>query len=234
MSPTSVSGGPPPGKPLAAAIREALERSRSRARPLRPPATRMIVVLAVALAVALCFEMLLGLRPDVTALGTTLLVVPALARVALAVLLLVLAMREGVPGSGPAAVVRRAALLAVPPALVLLAIWLQEASPATPPAGLREWLEGAASCYPRELLAALPALVLAVWLVGRAYPLRPVFAMVAAATGAALVADAALHVTCPQTAWSHTLGVHGAAVATLSLVAAGIGRLVARSRRDAR
>ncbi len=231
MTPSTSSGGPRYGQPLPPRIREALDRASGSVRPVWSPGTRAVLVVSIALATAAGLGVALGLRPDASRLGLVLLVGPVVVRVVAASILLVLAMRECIPGSGPATVIGRGALLTVPPVLALLAAWLYIASPAIPPADFREWLRGVAPCYPSELLVALPAAGLVYWLVARAFALRSMFAMTAGATGAALVADAALHLTCPQTAWSHTLGVHGSAVATVALAAAVFGRLIDRARR---
>ncbi len=231
MNPSTSSGGPWSGHPLPPRIREALDRASRPVRPVWSPGMRAALVVSLALMTAAGLGVVLGLRPDAPRLGVVLRVGPVLVRVLAASTLLLLAMRECIPGSGPATAIGRGTLLAVPPILVLLAAWLYIASPGIPPADFREWLRGVAPCYPRELLVALPAAGLVYWLVARAFPLRSMFAMTAGATGAALVADAALHLTCPQTAWSHTLGVHGAAVATVALAAAVIGRLVDKTRR---
>ncbi len=229
MSP-SASGGDVSASPLPPRLREAVLRASGAVRPVGSPAARAALVAALALLAAVALGAVVGLRPDASGLGLAALVGPAIVRLLAAWALLVLAMREGVPGSGPAAAVRVGSLMAVPLVLVLLAAWLAGSSPAAPPFDLGAWIRGAEGCWPREVLLALPAAVLVVWLLARAYPLRPAFATTAGAAGAALIADAALHLTCPQTAWSHTLGVHGAAVASVALVAAVAGSLLARRR----
>jgi hypothetical protein len=212
------------------ALREALRRDTRPVRALLPPSVRMLIVLLVAFGAAAILISLAGLRLDRDILDPRLLWIPAVVRVLAGVALILLAMREGVPGSGGPGVLRYGSLLAVPVLLTLLTEWvaLRAGGPTVP--GLSPQLSSALGCYPREVLLAIPALFVFAWLLARAYPVRPVFAATAGAGGAGLIADAVLHLVCPATALSHTLLVHGGAVASIAAVAACIGWLAARRR----
>jgi hypothetical protein len=212
------------------ALREALRRDTRPVRPLLPPAVRMLIVLLVAFGAAAILISLAGLRPDRDMLDPRLLWIPAMVRVLAGVVLILLALREGVPGSGVPGVLRYGSLLGAPILLTLLTEWVALRAGGTTVPGLWTQMKNSLGCYPREVLLAIPALFAIAWLLARAYPLRPVFAATAGATGAGLVADAVLHLTCPVTTLSHTLLVHGGAVVSVAAVAALIGWLAARRR----
>lgn len=219
---TSGTQGPPPALP--AGLREALRRDSRPVRPLLPPIVRTLLVAAVALAAILLALGVAGLRPDFPSLGPLLLWVPTLARLAAGAALILLAFREGVPGSGGSAPLRAVALLGAPVLLALLAEWVAAATAGEmPPLAASLGARSPVSCFPVGVVLALPAVFLLGFLLARAYPLRPVFAATAGALGAGLVADAGLHLTCPVTAASHTLLVHGGAVAAVAAAAAAIG-----------
>ena len=213
------------------ALRAALRRDPGPVRPLLPPAARTIIVLAIALGAGGLLIFLAGVRPDRAALDPRLFWTPAVVRILAGALLILLAMREGVPGSGSAAIVKYTSLLGAPVLLTLLTDWVAStARGSMETAGYLTQLQGALGCYPSEVLVAIPAILFIAWLLARAYSLRPVFAAMAGATGAGLIADAVLHLTCPMTAMFHTLLIHGSAVASLAAIAAGIGWLAGRRR----
>ena len=213
------------------ALREALRRDAGPVRPLLPPAARTMIVLAVAGGAAAVLITLAGLRPDRGILDPKLFWAPAVVRVLAGLILILLAMREAVPGSGGPAVVRHTSLFSVPILLTFLTDWVASRSRRGFGNGNAwEQVTGAFGCYPREVLVTIPVLLVIAWFLARAYPLRPIFAAMAGATGAALMADAVLHLTCPMTAMMHTLLVHGGAVVSVALLAAAIGWLVDRRR----
>lgn len=222
-------GSPAPPFVLPEVLREALHRDAGPVRPFQPPGVRLLLVLATALLAGGTLIAIVGLRSDWNVLDPALLWAPAAARVLAGIVLVYLGLREGIPGSGPTAPARVLALLGTPVLLILLTEWVARdataRSASTSPA-----MQGVLGCYPKEMLLALPALVVLVWLLARAYPLRPVFALAAGALGAALISDAALHITCSMTAVGHTLFVHGGAVATIGVVASAAGLVLARSR----
>jgi hypothetical protein len=219
----------PAVRPLPEALREALRHDTAAVRPLLPPAGRTLLALGVAVTAAALLIGFAGLRPDRDSLNPMLLWTPAVVRILAGLILMLLAMREGVPGSGAPGVVRYSALLGAPLLLTLLTEWVDFGARG-PMSSASLWVQfkSALGCYPREILLTLPALLFIAWLLARAYPLRPVFTAAAGGTGAALIADAVLHLTCPMTNMVHTLVVHGGAVATVAAVCAGIGWLVGR------
>lgn len=218
---------------LPQALRETVLRDLRPVRPLLPPVHRTLAVLLAALAAAAAFVAIFGIRPDAPALGPALLWIPAALRVGAGGLLVSLALREGVPGSGPPAAARLAAFAGTPLLLVLLAEWVHSAAGSSVPVALLGAGRGL-GCYPREVLVAVPGLVIFGWLLARAYPLKPLFAATIGTTGAGLVADAALHLVCPQSAAPHVLLVHGGAVATVvaAALAFALAHRWARQRRS--
>ncbi|RPH56414.1 DUF1109 domain-containing protein [bacterium] len=232
MTEASTSGtqGPPP--PFPAALREALRRDARPVRPLFSPGVRALLVTLVALsAIPLALGMR-GLRPDGESLGPVLLWIPALVRIAAGAALVLLALREGVPGQGAPPLLRAAALVGTPLLLVLLARWVAAGAVGGMPMMMDGDMGGRTpeECFPRLMMLAAPALLFLGWLLARAYPLRPVTAMIAGALGAGLLADAALHLICPFTAVRHMLLVHGGAVAVLAAMAVLAGWVLGRLR----
>ncbi len=223
MTEDTIPRGQTARRPLPEALREALHRDMRPVRPLLPPITRAILVLSIALIGAGILLAIVGVRPDQGRLGPGSLWGPAVMRIGVGFFLLFLALREGVPGSGGPSRVQRGALAGTAILLLALTEWGAAGGAASVPSSIAPGMRNLLGCYPKEILVALPALLLFSWLLARAYPLRPVFAATAGATGAALVADAVLHLTCPMTALSHTLFVHGGAVASIAAVAAGLG-----------
>jgi hypothetical protein len=81
-------------------------------------------------------------------------------------------------------------------------------------------------------MLGLPALMLTIFLVVRALPVRPPWAGALAGLGAGLLADGVWHLVCPVCTLRHLLLWHGAATATM----VGVGFLlgVAWERRGTR
>jgi hypothetical protein len=212
------------------ALRRALQRDQRPVQPLLCPAARLLIVLLVASGAAAVLMSLAGLRPDRAMLDSQLLWIPAAVRLLAGLFLILLALREGVPGSGAPGVTGYGSLLGGPILLALLTEWVARRTGGATLPGLVTQATGALGCFPREVLLAIPALFVFAWLLARAYPLRPVFAATAGAAGVGLLADAVLHLICPVTILSHTLLVHGGAVVTLAAVAACVGWIAARRR----
>ena len=189
------------------------------------PDYRAISVLAIGVVVAAVYLALIGIRADAPRLGPVLVWLPAVLRLAAGAWLILLALREASPSDGAPWRVRTAALLVVP-------LVLAGSAEALARAGSGGSGVGPLLCYAKIVVLAIPATFFAGWLLERAYPLRPVFASVAAILGAALLAETALHLTCPATSQTHTLLIHGGALATAAAVGAALGwrRLISRMR----
>jgi hypothetical protein len=233
LSDTWTSRGQDPTLSLPAPLREALRRDSRPVRPLLSPAVRTLFITVMALAAIPLALGMLGLRPDDQMLGPVLLWVPAAVRIAAGGALILLAMREGIPGLGAPAPLRAAALLGAPVLLVLLAQWVAAGSIGSMPMIERmaaDMGRDPLDCFPREIMLAVPGVALLCLLLARAHPVRPGFAAAAGALGAGLIVDAALHLICPFAALGHTLLLHGGALAGLTAAAAGIGCALGRRR----
>ncbi len=214
--------------PLSPALREALNRDARPVRPILPTLARTIAVSLTALALCVAAVAVHGVRADSAELGLARLWLPALMRVAAGVWLIHLALRSAQPAGGPSRRLQLAGALLAPILLAVLAEWLSTGAGRR--SSFHSWFAAALGCYPLETAIALPAAILLGWLLARAYPIRPVFTAAVGAAGAGVIADAAMHLSCPVRDWTHTLLVHGAAVATVSLAAALLGMVTLRRR----
>lgn len=227
MSETTTAQGGEAVRPMPEALRQAVRRDPGPVRPLLAPGARLLLVVLAAVLAGVALIAVKGVRVDRELLGPALLWVPAFGRFIAGAFLVHLALRAGVPGAGPSRPVRRAALAGAPVLFLALTEWVARAAAAAglmvdlPPAMARHAL----GCYPMEIVVALPGVLLAAWLLARAYPLRPVAAATLGGLGAGLLADAVLHLVCPLPAASHVLSVHGGALATLAAASALLGWL---------
>jgi hypothetical protein len=201
--------------PLPEALQRALDADHRAVRPLRPAWIRALWVAAWAGLALAALPLLVGLRADVRSLGLALTWGGAMLEGLAGVGLVVLALRESVPGSGVTPARGAAALGAGIAVQVLVAVfcWVRCGVPlgSFPPAG--------AHCFSAEGALALPAFALTMVLVVRAYAVRPRWAGVLGGAGAGLLTDGAWHLICPYTELSHVLVWHGGAVLAL----AGLG-----------
>jgi hypothetical protein len=111
--------------------------------------------------------------------------------------------------------------------LVGVATWMH--SPGMPYiAG--QGLQKGIGCASHDTALALPALVVTLWLVFRALPLRPSVAGLLGGTGAAVTADALIHILCPMSDLRHVLVWHTGAIFGLALVGWVAGKLWERAK----
>ncbi len=200
---------------LPEALRRALEADPRPVRPLPPPLRRASWVALWAGLLLLVLPFATGIRNDAAALGFGLCWGAAVLEGMAGLAVVLLALREAVPGSGASVAVRTSALIAVPvvQAAVAVLTWLRRGMPEShfPPEG--------AHCIPMESTLALPALALTLFLATRAYAVRPRWAGVLGGAGVGLLTDGVWHLICPLADLGHTLLWHGSAV--LALVAFG-------------
>lgn len=188
-------------------------------KPVAPPAVRLVLVALWGLAALVGVPALVGLRFNASELGFWLLW-GATAGEALAGLLLVfLALREGIPGLGASRGVVGSALAAA--FLVELGVALLTHARCPCPARFGPGV----ACFASETLLGIPALVLTLFLVVRAYPLSPPRAGLLGGVGAGLLADALQHLVCPVSDPRHVLVWHLGAVILLGLLGLGLGLL---------
>jgi hypothetical protein len=145
------------------------------------------------------------------------------------IVLIGMALREAIPGSGvPIGAVTVAVGTGVlMQILVGIATWMH--SPGKP------YIEGKAltagvGCATQDTALALPALVVTLWLVFRALPLRPSIAGLLGGTGAGVTADAVIHILCPMSDLRHVLVWHTGVIIGLIVTGWAIGELWERKR----
>lgn len=194
------------------ALRRALDADHRAVCPLRPAWARAFwVALWAALALAV-LPVVIGFRADIASLGFALSWGAAVVECIAGLGLVVLALREAVPGSGVTLPIGSAALTAGIAVQVVVAVlsWLQRGMPAGsfPPGG--------AHCFPMESTLALPALALTMVLVVRAYAVRPRLAWILGGAGAGVLTDGVWHLICPYAELLHVLVWHGGAVLALA------------------
>jgi hypothetical protein len=217
------------GSTVPEALRRAIEGDMRPVKPLPPAWLRTLAVVAVAALAVVAALTTYALRHDIDALPGWLSWGSSALQFLVGTLLVGLALREAVPGravpSSTAAVV-----LGFGFALQLvvgIATWL--VSPGAP----FSWsgFSGGVVCMQNEVTFALPALIVTLWLVFRAAPVRPSMAGLFGGTGAGLVADAINHLICPMSDLHHVVVWHTGAVVLLAIAGWLAGALWERVRR---
>lgn len=212
---------------LPSELREAVRRDLAPVRPLLPPILRASGVWLISLAVATLLVSALGVRHDLSIIPSPAFWIPLVLRSFAGLLLVALAIRDAVPSLGASSRVRWMAVLFGLGMLILLPVVFARVMNATEVApGAEDLL-----CYRIESAIAAPSFLLAWWLVIRGYPVRPLFAMIAAGLGIGLLADATLFAACAIHGQKHWLLAHSGAVLTYALLGAAAGALIGRLRR---
>jgi hypothetical protein len=200
-------------------------------RPLPPAWMRTLQAVAVAaIGLALViFVFKLSPRPDMEQLPMWLSWGCTALQLGISVLLLGMALREAVPGQGVplgavALGVGTAVLIQI---LVGIATWMHSTGM---PLEKGHGLSAGISCTTHDVAMALPALLVTLWLVFRALPLRPSIAGLLGGAGAAVTADAVTHILCPMSDLRHVLVWHTGALIGLMLVGWLAGKLWERKR----
>ena len=216
---------------LPQGLRRAITGDLEPVKPLRPVWMRTlyaVAVVAVGLAVAIvAFK--LTLRPDMGQLPMWLGWGCMALQLIVGVVLIGMALRESVPGSGVPA---GAAALALGTGVLMqilvgIATWMH--SPGVPLAA-GHGLSVGMTCASHDALLALPALFVTLWLVFRALPLRPSMAGLLGGGGAAVTADAINHILCPMSDLRHVLVWHTGAIFGLMVIGWAVGKLWERKR----
>ena len=199
-------------------LRRAVEHDLRPVRPL-PPAWQRTLVVAAVMAVGFAVSLAafkLTLRPDMDQLPMWLSWGCSVLQLLVGVMLVSMALRESIPGSGvPAGAVKVAVVTAVLMQIVVgIATWMY--SPGMP------WGEGAIAksvgCVTQDSTMALPTLFVTLWLVFRALPVRAPVAGLLGGAGAAVTADAITHLLCPMSDLRHVLVWHTGAMLGFMLI----------------
>jgi hypothetical protein len=216
---------------LPESLRQAISGNLAPVKPLPPVWMRTLYAAAFAAVglgvVIIAFKY--SLRPDMDQLPMWLSWGCTALQLAVGIVLVGMALREAVPGSGvPAGAVTLAVSTGIlMQILVGIATWMH--SPGMP---LLEGhgLKAGVTCSSHDMGLALPALVATLWLVFRALPLRPSVAGLLGGTGAAVTADAITHIMCPMSDLRHVLLWHTGMIFGLMLVGWIAGKLWERKR----
>ena len=216
---------------LPEALRRSISDDLVPVRPLPPAWMRTLQAVAVAaIGLALViFVFKLSPRPDMEQLPLWLSWGCTALQLGIGVLLLGMALREAVPGQGVpigtvALGVGTAVLIQI---LVGIATWMHSTGM---PLEKGHGLSAGITCTTHDVAMALPALLVTLWLVFRALPLRPSIAGLLGGAGAAVTADAVTHILCPMSDLRHVLVWHTGALIGLMLVGWLAGRLWERKR----
>jgi hypothetical protein len=216
---------------LPEGLRQTISNDLAPVRPLPPAWMRTLYAVAVA-AVGLAIIVAafkLSLRPDIEQIPMWLSWGCTALQLVVGVVLVGMALREAVPGSG---VPTGAVTLAVSTGIVMqvlvgIVTWMH--SPGMPLEKGHGFKAGM-TCSSHDLALALPALTITLWLVFRALPLRPSIAGLLGGTGAAVTADAVNHILCPRSDLRHVLVWHTGMLFGLMIVGWVAGKLWGRKR----
>jgi hypothetical protein len=197
---------------MPAALRQQIEDDVQPVRPLHPAWQRSLVVALVATfaMAATVLGLKLQLRSDLGMLPVWLGWGCTAVELVVGVLIIGLALREAVPGSSPPTGLERTAVatgLAIQ-ILVGIATWMH--SPGLPLG--TDWFAKSIGCLVHDLALVGPTMVITLWLVFRALPLRAPIAGLLGGVGAAMIGDAVIHLLCPMSDLRHVLVWHTGAV----------------------
>jgi len=205
---------PPP------ALRDAVRADLRPIEPLRPPLQRALALVPLAAATLVCAVLVFSLRRDAVRLGWPLTWGASAMQGLLGVWLIVLALRDAVPGRE-----LHVKLLVTAIAIVLgFSAGLTLETWRVSPIGIRmAWALITTECFIGTWVTALPLLFGAVFMVSRAFPTRPWSTGLLAGLGAGAAADAGWRLFCHFTQPAHVLLSH-----TAGMLAAGLaGALLA-------
>ena len=215
-------------QPVPPALRRAIEADLRPVQPLASPWRRTLWLAPIALVLLIMSVAIFGLREDSGDLGLSLTWGASVLQMLIGLAVMGFALREAVPGT---LLTRRTAalVLATGIAVVLGITWSTWASSQTfvpPRINTAVWV----ICVLGTIVGALPALIIAAWLVRRAYPLRPALAGALYGLGAGLLSDAGWRLFCHFSDPSHVFAAHTLAVLMVTVTGAGLATgLKARS-----
>jgi len=200
--------------PLPEELRAAILGDLKPVKPLPLPWKRLALVAPIIIGV-LVMPFVYNQVRDTGDFGALLSWVPVAVQVLLAMGLLVIALREGVPGWRVSTRLIFAMVLAAYSLQILvnLLMFMQTPVSAGPSGVLDTWM----SCFRVESLIGIPILVLVAWLVSRALPCRPLLAGFLAGTGAGIAAEASWRMVCPNSEPGHVLLGHTGGILILGL-----------------
>jgi hypothetical protein len=198
--------------------------------PVRPwpaPWRDALRLSPLALVIIVALPVIIGLRRDAVAVGPLVAWGVSLIQVALGIVLIWMATREGRPARRLPRGAVRGALAAAGFMVVAVSFLTFSKSPTHVPHGIPPLIAGMV-CYFGSTLVATPFFALAAWFHSRFVSPRPALAGGLYGAGAALTANAGWRLICPISAPWHVLIAHGGSVITVGLLSAITAHVVAR------
>lgn len=206
---------------LSEPLRREIERDSKPVRPLPPPWRRAVWVVIAVGVVWLADLARAPLRPDLDVLPMAIGWGGALLQLAAGLPLVILALRQGVPGAGPSGGTCLAWFAAALVVQAAVAVATLAHSAGFEPGGGA--LGSGLACMAHDVAAAVPALLVTLWLTARALPTRAPLAGLLAGAGAGATADGLLHLLCPISDLGHVLVWHLGAIVLLAAAGAVLG-----------
>lgn len=193
-------------------------------RPVRSAETRSIAIIAIAAIAAAILLSAIGMRKDLHSFASPWFIAMIVARIAGGALLVLLALKNAIPGTeGVGAVMKIATVFGV---AVLFALPSLFAPPVVTPEGI-----GPGFCLPLIIAVALPSFGGLLWLLMRAYPLHPLRTAALAGLGSGILAEAAQFTACSNSGAVHGTLMHGGGTLAMAILGAISGAVIAAKRR---
>lgn len=212
---------------MPAPLRAAIAADLRAVHPLPPPAVRAAWLAPIAVILLGAAAIVFGIRPDARRLGWMLTWGASSLETLLALALVIVALREAVPGT----TLSRRALMAAFAGAIGAAAAITWLTWSTSPIRLGRdpgafvWRV----CFGATLASAMPPLAVCAALVARAFPLRPAVAGALYGLASGLMADAGWRIFCHFSDPAHVFGAHIAAVAVTTILGAFTAHALSRS-----
>lgn len=190
-------------------------------RPLLRPWQRALVIAPAALLVWAAGPGLFGVRGDIGTVGPWLAWGGSLAQLAVAIALIVAALREAVPAENVSRSTARLLLAAGVAITIVLAIVTNWVSPE--PTARAETLRSWFYCWQGALVVGIPLVLMLAVLLARGLAMRPGLAGALAGMGTGAAVDGGWRLSCNYSNPAHVLLSHGGAVLALTVVGVAIG-----------
>ena len=204
-------------------LRSSIESDLHPVRPLPSPWRRALLVVVVTGTVAALALAMIPVRSDMDQIPGWLGWGCSFLELAMGLFLVCLALREAVPGSGTPTGAATGFLAAgmLLQMLVGIATWLH--SPGEQING--DGVARGVGCLMHDSTMALPTFVVTAWLIVRALPLRAPMAGMLGGAGAAISADAIIHLLCPFSSPAHVLVWHTGVIVLFMVLGWTAGKL---------
>lgn len=196
--------------------------------PLAPVWRRTLWALAISALVFAAAVVGFGLRSDMQSIPAWLGWGCSVMEFLAAALLIGLALRESIPGRSVPLGSAFAALSASIIYQLAVGYITWRFSPGLP--WESQALGQGMNCMMSDTMLALPTLVITIWLIVRAFPVRAWMAGMLGGAGAAIASDAITHLRCPVSDMRHVLMWHTGAVILISAAGALAGYVWGRWR----